>query len=507
MGKINFKNLSFVFFAIIALFYAVGNFIWWGINTPVIPQGICALHFLDVFQNSWLYSNAPLLTWIMKGIFFVFGKEYFDLQILILNYLFFLTALYFVYKIGLELKDKETGIIAMILFSLTPSIYVMSRQYGHQDWHIMVAMTANIYCLIKLNYFKNIKWSLLYGITVGLGLLIKDEFLPYFFIPWLYVVIRSLIEKTDVKKIINILITISVGSLIAGCHYFNYGIINKILNEPIRETVDIFAYENIRMMTLGLSDELLSPVLFVAFLTAFIWFIISFNNKNKWHILLWILIPWSIIMFMPHHKEPEYNIGYVPAIILIIALFISNIKNKIFKFVILFVSVSVLLLQFFDLSYKKISIFNGFNYYNRHNLMFYDATNTNCLVELIENLKNFKNKKIFIFNTDDYILQIHTLLAFMALNDINVCFDISEADIVINNGKEKSLEELAKTDFILSNIAYFADADTKYDFINGQIEEHKMLKDIFANNFYLYKSWYLQNIEDESHFIGLYMKK
>ena len=101
----------------------------------------------------------------------------------------------------------------------------------------MIAMVANIYCLIKLDNFKSIKWSVLYGITVGLGLLTKDAFLMFFFIPWLYVVIRSLIEKTEKIKVLNILTTIISGSLIAGCHYFRSIIIYKVLHEPVIETV------------------------------------------------------------------------------------------------------------------------------------------------------------------------------------------------------------------------------------------------------------------------------
>ena len=218
----------------------MGNFIWWKLNTPVIPVAISALHFDDIFKDGYLYGNAPLITWIMKCIFSVFGKKYFDLQIIGVNYIFFLISLYFVYKLGLQLKDKETGNMSMLLFALTPAVYEIARTYGHQDWHVMVVMTVNIYCLIKSNDFINRKWSILYGITIGLGLLVKDEFLPYFFAPWLYVALRSLIRTVEKRKIINILMTIAIGSLISGCHYFRYKIIYKVLHEPIIETVTVF---------------------------------------------------------------------------------------------------------------------------------------------------------------------------------------------------------------------------------------------------------------------------
>ena len=218
--RINLSNSSFWIFLIIAVLYYIGNFIWWYLNSPIFPNAISAIHFNDIFIEGYLYYNAPLITWIMKGIFFVFGKEPFDLEIILMNNVFFLISLYFIYKIGLELKDKETGNIAMILFALTPAVYGLSRQYGHKEWHVMVAMIVNIYCLIKANDFKDRKWSILYGISAGLGLLVKDEFLAYFFTPWLYIVIRSLIEKVEGKKIINILLTIIIGSIIAWFHYF-----------------------------------------------------------------------------------------------------------------------------------------------------------------------------------------------------------------------------------------------------------------------------------------------
>ena len=101
MNKKNFKDSSFIIFVAIALLYAVGNFIWWKLNTPVIPVAISALHFDDIFKDGYLYGNAPLITWIMKCIFSVFGKKYFDLQIIGVNYIFFLISLYFVYNLGL----------------------------------------------------------------------------------------------------------------------------------------------------------------------------------------------------------------------------------------------------------------------------------------------------------------------------------------------------------------------------------------------------------------------
>lgn len=139
--------------------------------------------------------------------------------------------------------------------------------------------------------------------------------------------------------------------------------------------------------------------------------------------------------------------------------------------------------------------------------MFYDNANMNALMEFMRNLKKYGNKNFFIYNNDEYIMQIHTLLSLMKLNGLKVVFDIKDADIVINGGREKTLEEFADEDFRLSNEAYFADKNVEDGFINKKIEEYKTVKDILDENFSFDKLLYLQNIEEEKYSVRLYKKK
>ena len=87
MKEYTFKNSSFIICTVISVWYLIGNFIWWCLNTPFISMdGASAIHFMDVFKKTLLCYNAPLITWIMKIMFYVFGKESFDLQIIVVNY-------------------------------------------------------------------------------------------------------------------------------------------------------------------------------------------------------------------------------------------------------------------------------------------------------------------------------------------------------------------------------------------------------------------------------------
>ena len=461
--------------------------------------------------------------------FFVFGTHCFDLQVIFVNYILFLTALYFVYKIGLVLKDKETGNIAMLLFALTPAVYGMSRQYGHQDWHAMIVMVVNIYCLIKLNDFRNLKWSIFYGITVGLGLLTKDAFLMFFFIPWLYVVIRSLITRIDKNKIINILITVILGSLIAGCHYFRSLIIYKVLHEPIIETVQSLYLRNLKIMTIGLSEYLLSPPIFILFVVSLIWFIFKYKNKDKLVLLLWFVIPWITIVLMPTITLPEYGTGFIPAIVLIISIYISHIHKKTSKFLLMFFVMIICLLQFLIFSYGIIdntsinanykddelplAYFTNINYTDR---------NGNATIQLLEHLNKYREDTLYIEMENDIdILELKLLMILKGYNrkiddifSVETFYDkVGKNDFV----EDKSIAVLARKELSNLEIAEYIYQFTKGNFnkspeykkqqiqeILNKIEEgEKYIKD----NFCFEEDFYWQNIRIPDNLIKIYKKK
>lgn len=451
-----------IIFISIAVWYAVGNLIWWHINTPIIPFGMSARHFLDIFTEGYLFYNAPLMTYIIRFFFLLFGKEHFDLIIIFINYIFFLVPLYFIYKIGAELKDKETGNIAMILFALVPAIYGMSRQYGHQDYHIIAPLVFNIYCLIKTEHFKNRKWSLIYGISVGAGLMIKDTFSSYFFPPFVIIFIQSLKKDFKLQDTFNILLSIAVASLISGWHYFRFLIFRKLINEPITDPGEpVFSFESLRVMTIGLWEELLSPPLFFLFLAGLIWFIIKYKNDYKYPILFCILVPWLIIILVPHLKLIEYIACFTPITVLISALFLSNIqKGNIKNFLMIFIII-IGLFQYIDFSYGiDTKLFNAeFNYknhrityYNKKNqfIIYYDNKRDPLKIQIVKYLKeNYPNATVLIKQLRYDVIDDLAFISWMYLNNLNMVHDdifnfpsVKNVDIIIDTPFGPTPDEL-----------------------------------------------------------------
>lgn len=521
------QNNSKIIFLIIAVLYAIGNFIWWYLNTPVYPYGSSVLHFLDIFNDNYLFYNAPVFTYVMKSVFFVFGKEYFDLIIIFVNYIFFLIPLYLVYKISVELKDKETGNIAMILFALVPAIYGMSRQYGHQDYHIIAVITFNIYCLIKTDYFKNLKWSILYGISIGLGLLVKDTFIAYFFIPLIFIVVQSLNTNFEFKKTVNITLAMLIGSLISGYHYFRPEIINKVIYEPVTESVNLLSFEGIRSMTLGLYDELLSLPIFIVFIIGVIWYLKKYKNKYKYILILWFIIPWAVIIFMPHHKQAEYGAGFIPAMILISAIYISCIEKLFIKKIIVVSLITVCMFQYIDFSYpvnigfSRISTrINGheIRYYAKYgkNIMFYDSKKIKQPEEIVEYLKtnyqNYNNSTVFLDTNLEDIDMINLImrlnnLHFNTINDYTNCVNIDNVNIIVSAGNI-SLSDKVDTYVYRLNERFFNNKNIDIeDFIKNETIALNNRQKYINENFYMVKTLHFTDENNMPYDINISVRK
>lgn len=514
------RDTNYIVFIIIAVFYLFGNLLWYKLNTPIIIQGIYNNYFAKaLMEGEFFFDIAPLIVWIMRSFLHVFGNNYFDLEIIFINYFFFLVALYFINKICIEIKNKETGTIAMLLFALTPAIYGASRQYGHHDYHIMCVSLLNMYALIKLEDFTNRKWSVIYGISVGIGLMIKDAFAAYFFIPALYVGIRSLMEQTENKKqkIINILITMSLGCLIVGWHYFKWWIFKDILKGPFVEPSQYpyLSFENFRIFTIGIGEYLLSLPLFLFFILSMFWYVLKYKNKKYKNIfLLWFFVPWTILMFMRHHRLPDYGLGLVPIIIIVISLYISNIKKTVFKRTILIFLITICLLQYISFSYgKNMELFNlkihlkgyDFYYFNKNynfdgnsfpSIMFYDHIKRNCCLSVVQYLKNnFNNNTIYIYK--DMLTDIFTmedLCTSLKLQNHRVIMNLEkvlDADIIVFTKRDSFI---SSNYLIERQMEEFSDHLISYDYkdlknyITAKINEinNKYIKldefDLYSDN-------------------------
>ena len=106
-----------------------------------------------------------------------------------INMLYYVILIIAVYFIGKKMLDKKTGLLAAFIVSFYPGICGMSRQFEH-DFPATAMVALCISSLLYTEDFKNTKYSLLFGISLGLGIFFRGQTLFFMIGPIGYVFYR-----------------------------------------------------------------------------------------------------------------------------------------------------------------------------------------------------------------------------------------------------------------------------------------------------------------------------
>ena len=272
-------NSAVFILSLIVLFYIVNNYVWLKKSLQFPSFFYYAFDFAKVTE---LYDH--LIQFNIKGLInqfytdhnvslhslsaalisIVFGKSILAIN-MFNNILYFILAVVSVYLIGQMIADKKTGLLAIVIFSLYPAVFGISRLYV-VEFAVMGTVALSIWCLLKTEEFSNRKFSLLFGITVVWGMLLKYSFLAFLVGPLIYVLANALnpSKKTYNKtkylaKSLNILYFTSLSILIVAIHYFNLEIIRQYLLRPTwQSNQPWYNFISLRISVLGLIEHQLS---------------------------------------------------------------------------------------------------------------------------------------------------------------------------------------------------------------------------------------------------------
>jgi len=106
------------------------------------------------------------------------------------NVIYMAVLLLSVYGIGARMFDRQVGLLASCLVSLFPMSFSMARYY-YLDYALMAAVALSVYLLLLVNGFESKKYSLLFGLSLGLGMLIKWLLIFFLLGPLCIILLRS----------------------------------------------------------------------------------------------------------------------------------------------------------------------------------------------------------------------------------------------------------------------------------------------------------------------------
>lgn len=245
--------------------------------------------------------------------------------------LFQIILIIFTFLFTKKFLDIYSAICASTIIISFPLIYTEGH-YFMFDLPLTSFIIMAVYFLFKTDFFSNRKYSFIFFIVCGAGMLIKWNFILFIITPFLFCLFQN---KKDISKeqkynIISGLIIFLI--IILPWYFYNIStILTSLLGYSfkrgaIEKLPKILSMESF-VFYLKLLPGLITLPFFILFLIS-IFFILK--NKDKIDLFYYILIPLIIFTFL-HNKKDRYIMPLLPFIAISISYLILIIKNKIYK--------------------------------------------------------------------------------------------------------------------------------------------------------------------------------
>lgn len=323
--------------------------------------------FLEVFYH-YRPERAPL-TIIIGAIFFkLFGFSVNTATLSNLIYLFILVIS--VYGIGRKLYDSKVGFLSAFIVSTIPIIAGLSREFL-TDYALTAFVALSAYLLIRTEYLQKKIFSLLFGISFGLGMLVKITFPLFLFAPFLYIVILSLVRKNSCNErrdvFINLILFTGCTLIVAGWWYipnFKYWLIylfsasygeniSKYWSRNYCNLKDFLEYSHSFMQQeISWSYAFLGIILLLYLFVKKI--IYRFFEKNTYLTIgfqktqFLILVFWAVIPYMiaacSRNRDLRMNIASIPPLGILFSSWVFAVPKRWIRncFVVLIISIGAI---------------------------------------------------------------------------------------------------------------------------------------------------------------------
>ncbi|MFH1207955.1 MAG: glycosyltransferase family 39 protein, partial [Candidatus Omnitrophota bacterium] len=196
-------------FAFLLLFALATNLVWFLNDNHILGDGSqdYLKHSIELFQRFSSIANSALpilekITAVVRecsgpgpiantfwplGFHFstcffysVAGTTLFAAKLNLLPYLFIL--LLSTYCIGKHIDSRPAGLVAAASLFFYPIIFQSSRQY-QLDFPLTTMVALGALFLLKSEQFRNMKFSLLFGVASGWAMLIKGQYAIFMTLP------------------------------------------------------------------------------------------------------------------------------------------------------------------------------------------------------------------------------------------------------------------------------------------------------------------------------------
>jgi 4-amino-4-deoxy-L-arabinose transferase-like glycosyltransferase len=306
-------------------------------------------------------EEYPYFISLVTALFYnLFGRSE-DAGVFINGSLFLAILIFSVFGITKKIDSKNSGLFAAFLVTTYPIIFGHSRVFMY-DLPLIAMVCLSVYTFLLTDNLKKRSCSLLFGVTMGLGMLTKIAFPFFIFSALFYYIYKGFLNVAfDIKKktkahsrqAMNFMVALSIGIILASTWYIpNFShLVKSLIALPAYGEVHppVFSTDSLFYYLFKLINYHISFFGFLVFIISFIFFIKA-KIKNKLFLIYWILIPY-VIFSLIYYKSVRYILPYLPPIAIISSIGILNIQHRKLRSLAITIIILVSLLQFFSYSF------------------------------------------------------------------------------------------------------------------------------------------------------------
>ncbi|MFH1415456.1 MAG: glycosyltransferase family 39 protein [Elusimicrobiota bacterium] len=305
-----------------------------------------------VDQAAPTYSNFVYIT--TYPVYRIFGKNLFSARLS--NFLYLLILIFAVYHIGKELISGPGGLLSVFITLMFPYIFEPLRQYG-LDLPMTALSSLGILFLIKSDGLRDIRYCTAFGLSAGIGMLIKPQCAVIIGIPLLVVAVKTVFFRHSEKKKswINIIINSSVIILITAMLFQLWP--GKSMIPLLFGSFNNSNFPYSFYFLKSIFGVLLGPVpAVILIISVFYW--IKTKNEHRFLAAAWIIAPifGFYILFLTHFYKERFLMPILPIAAILISWTVLNIRLTKIRAGALIVSVVFFYTQFLFLSYSRPKI-------------------------------------------------------------------------------------------------------------------------------------------------------
>jgi len=344
---------TFLILLALWLFHCLNNFYILSHSQYVVaPDGVGYLNAIcsvaEVLRETKLalksmyytYNQIATLNYSRPPLFFLTAVPFYNIAfdknlIAMSNMLYFAILLFATYGIGKQLYNPFVGLLSAFLVSMFPAIFAMSRVIMID--FALTAMVALGCFVFTLNRFNRLKFSLLSGLVMGLGLLTKQAY-AVFLVPLLAYFFSFKQNRTGIR-LRNFILSIIVAIVLVFHCYFLSSYDYSLLIFLCHFNTALFFY-----VTNMFHFQLL-PFFFILFVVSLI---VAFWSKKIF--LPTMVVALCIIFSLSPNRSGRLILPILPYIAVMIAGFILSFKRKRSLIVASIIVISVF--QYIAISYQ-----------------------------------------------------------------------------------------------------------------------------------------------------------